>query len=66
MDVGDKAKRAEEIGLAMEMRRIERQKNTGPGLIDCEDCGAVIPKARRQAQPGCTRCVGCQKLFERS
>jgi phage/conjugal plasmid C-4 type zinc finger TraR family protein len=32
---------------------------------DCEDCGDSIPRARRKAVPGCTRCVSCQAEFER-
>ena len=31
----------------------------------CEDCHTPIPKKRHKAQPGCTRCVECQRLFER-
>jgi len=32
----------------------------------CEDCGDSIPRARRKAVPGCTRCVTCQTKFERA
>ena len=31
----------------------------------CEDCGAVIPDARRAAVPGCLLCVSCQARTER-
>lgn len=30
----------------------------------CVDCELPIPEGRRKAQPGCTRCVGCQSLHE--
>lgn len=33
---------------------------------ECEDCGEEIPEGRREAAPGCTRCVRCQTEFERS
>ena len=36
-----------------------------PSLEECEDCGDDIPEARRVAQPGVTRCIHCQELFER-
>lgn len=32
---------------------------------DCENCGAEIPAARRQALPGATRCIPCQLAAER-
>ncbi|MBA4090956.1 MAG: hypothetical protein C0494_10220 [Sphingobium sp.] len=33
---------------------------SGPGLVDCEDCGEPIPQARRRALPGARTCVACQ------
>lgn len=30
----------------------------------CEDCGELIPEARRKAQRGCRRCIDCQTLHE--
>jgi phage/conjugal plasmid C-4 type zinc finger TraR family protein len=38
----------------------------GPGLTHCEDCGASIPEARRQAIPGVRTCVSCQEAEDRS
>lgn len=32
----------------------------GKSLVNCEECNAVIPKARREAVPGVRLCVGCQ------
>jgi phage/conjugal plasmid C-4 type zinc finger TraR family protein len=34
------------------------------GVTSCLDCGLPIPELRRQAAPGCTRCVPCQVEFE--
>ena len=30
----------------------------------CDDCGNVIPEARRAVIRGCSRCVDCQSIFE--
>lgn len=32
----------------------------------CEDCGDEIPFARLRANPGATRCVPCQSVFEKT
>ncbi|MES2946223.1 MAG: TraR/DksA C4-type zinc finger protein [Pseudomonadota bacterium] len=37
---------------------------TQAGQADCNTCGLVIPKARRQALPSAYRCVSCQSDFE--
>lgn len=43
---------------------------TAPGIAPaawyCEDCLEAIPEARRLAMPGCTRCVNCQSMADRS
>jgi len=35
------------------------------GAADCDDCGDVIPAARRKALPSARRCVRCQDKHER-
>ena len=40
--------------------RARRALRTGESLTHCEDCGAEIPEARRQAVPGARRCLACQ------
>lgn len=30
----------------------------------CRECGENIPVKRRQAAPGCTRCIDCQTDYE--
>lgn len=32
----------------------------GEGRADCEECGAPIPPARREAVPGVRLCITCQ------
>ncbi len=34
----------------------------GESARHCNECGAPIPKARRQALPGVRTCVACQSL----
>lgn len=36
----------------------------GISLAECEDCGTVIPPARRTALPGVRRCVPCQESVD--
>ena len=37
----------------------------GESLTHCEECGAAIPEARRQAMPGVRYCVRCQAELEK-
>lgn len=47
-------------------RRLEMQEAHGrPSATECVECGDLIPEARRQACPGCQRCVCCQTEYER-
>ena len=43
------------------VERIRSRLPTGPSLEHCEDCGATIPEARRNALPGVRLCVPCQE-----
>lgn len=63
-DISDKASEAEEVFLQEALAKQRGRTSTGTGLTHCEDCGDAIPEARRQAVPGCTRCVYCQEYFE--
>lgn len=40
-------------------------KTMADSATECQDCGQPIPKARRWAVPGCTRCVRCQTIHEK-
>lgn len=65
-DIIDKASENEALFLAEALYKVGRSsKNNGVSNYDCEDCGDPIPEARRQAVPGCTRCVVCQEYFEK-
>ncbi len=43
------------------IKRARAALPTGPGRSHCEECGELIPEARRQALPGARMCVVCQQ-----
>lgn len=60
-----------DIANDIEQERITRilesraQPADRPSAMQCEDCGAPIPDARRQALPGVITCIHCQELNEK-
>lgn len=42
------------------VQRARSNLPSGEGRADCEECGAVIPPARRKAVPGVRLCITCQ------
>jgi len=46
------------------VNRARSQMAGGRSLAECEECGEPIPRARREAVPGVTRCVACQDAAE--
>jgi phage/conjugal plasmid C-4 type zinc finger TraR family protein len=48
---------------AVELARSRLPK--GQSLTHCEECGAEIPEARRQAVAGVRLCVACQEEIDR-
>lgn len=64
MDDIDRAQEATDQFLNSVLGEHQRHRPTGPGLEECEDCNDPIPLRRREAQPGCTRCINCQHNFE--
>ena len=42
------------------VKRVRSQLPKGKSLVNCEQCDAVIPEARREADPGVHLCVSCQ------
>ena len=49
-----------------EVQRARSRLPHGESLTHCEECGAAIPEARRQAIPGVRCCVSCQEELEKS
>ena len=41
-----------------------RRRPSGKSRETCIDCEEPIPQPRRQAVPGCQRCIHCQTLHE--
>jgi phage/conjugal plasmid C-4 type zinc finger TraR family protein len=46
------------------VERARRRLPAGPSANRCEECGAEIPAARRNALPGVRRCVACQSELD--
>ena len=51
--------------IADAVKRAQSRLPSGPGSEQCEDCGAGIPEARRNAIPGVRLCVSCQEAQDR-
>jgi phage/conjugal plasmid C-4 type zinc finger TraR family protein len=47
---------------AVELARSRLPK--GKSLLECEECAAKIPPARRKAIPGVRLCVNCQSALD--
>lgn len=63
-DIVDRAQAREAEILADSLARMARELPRGESLASCEDCGDDIPQDRREAIPGCRRCVFCQDARE--
>jgi phage/conjugal plasmid C-4 type zinc finger TraR family protein len=57
----------EQIEASVEdaVNRVRSRLPRGESRDRCEECGAVIPVARRQAIPGVRHCVACQEIIDR-
>jgi len=64
MDDIDRAQVRSDLFLDQALKKARGPRNNGPGADFCIDCGELIPKARRQAVPGCIRCIDCQEEYE--
>lgn len=67
-DFADQASHASEGLLADALAKRARDRMSAPAesATECEECGELIPEARRQAVPGCTRCIECQETYDRT
>lgn len=52
----------EQIDASIEdaLRSVRGRLHSGDSRTHCEECGAEIPEARRQAVPGVRLCIACQ------
>lgn len=60
----DNAQAESELYNALALAR--RHVFSGESAIECGQCGADIPEARRLALPGVQTCVGCAAVAEAS
>ncbi len=61
-DTIDQAQQVQSQHLEASLDRIRAENsNQEPSLLICQGCGDEIPKARREAVPGCKFCVTCQE-----
>ncbi len=58
----------EQIDASIEdaVQLARRRLPQGVGLDRCEECGAIIPDARRAAIPGVRLCVSCQSEHDQT
>lgn len=52
----------EQIDATVEdaVARIKSQIKQGESAVECQECGEIIPQARRDAVPGVSLCIHCQ------
>ena len=48
------------------IKRARSQLPRGESLRECEECGTVIPQARRQAVAGVRLCIACQEARDKT
>ena len=63
----DEADRAQVINEQYQADALAKHANRQQRMVSalrCLECGEEIPKARREAMPGCEYCVKCQKWLE--
>lgn len=63
-DIADLAQQREEQFLAQSLAKQAQKSTVTASNYYCEDCGDVIPQARREVVQGCTRCIVCQEYAE--
>jgi phage/conjugal plasmid C-4 type zinc finger TraR family protein len=57
----------EQIDASIEdaIKRARSQLPRGKSLKSCEECGATIPEARREAVAGVRLCINCQSEHDK-
>lgn len=63
-DIFDRAQELEQLQRDTAIADARSHAPHGHSEEFCEECGERIPDARREAIPGCTRCVDCQQDLE--
>lgn len=55
-----------DASVADAVERARSRLPQGESLEHCEECGAAIPQARREAMPGVRLCVDCQAELDKA
>ncbi|HGT4384672.1 TPA: TraR/DksA C4-type zinc finger protein [Neisseria meningitidis] len=63
-DIIDQACALEERMRDYWLARHQEQAADAPSAQECEECGEIIPEARRLAVPGCRLCIECRREEE--
>lgn len=53
-----------DASLEDEINRVRHQLPQGESASHCDECEAVIPRARRKAVPGVRLCITCQEAAD--
>lgn len=64
MDEADQAQAYNDDFQAWCLKQQRTREPANYSGTDCLECGDEIPEKRRQALPGCRRCIECQTLHE--
>ena len=70
-DISDLASDQEELDRACALRAQQNRaglvgKTAADSATECVDCDEPIPQNRREAMPGCSLCIECQKQREKT
>lgn len=66
VDEADISSEVEEIARRLSLEAaLKRQKTGAESLMECEECGEVIPERRRLAVAGCRLCIDCARKAEK-
>lgn len=66
MDNADRAVEQEQIILSERIAKARGDitATAYDSAVECIGCDELIPQARREAKPGCERCIDCQQLHD--
>ena len=53
-----------DASLAEAVELARSRLHQGPSASECEECGAIIPEARRAAIAGVHYCIACQTIMD--
>jgi len=54
-----------DVSIEDAVARARSRLPLGESSKECQECGAAIPEARRQAIPGVRLCIACQEVADK-